>query len=104
VRDPRQVDMLLLAVLHGTPRTSGEAVEIIRERTGGRLVPSRGQVLSRFGYLERNRLVCRPGGGRRFRSTELGDRVLLSRLRELESLMRGVDALLGAEEIDSPRG
>jgi hypothetical protein len=99
VRDPRHVDMLLLAVLHGTPRTRGEAAEIIRGRTGGRLVPVREQVLSRFGYLERNRLVCRTGDGRHFRATELGDRVLLSRLRELESLIHGVDALLGGEEM-----
>lgn len=99
VRDPRQVDMLLLAALHGTPRTRGEAVEIIRERTRGRLVPIREEVPRRLGYLERNRLVCRSGDGRRFRSTELGDRVLLGRLRELGSLIDAVDALLGGEGV-----
>jgi hypothetical protein len=91
--------MLLLAVLHGRPRTRSEAAEIIRGRTGGRLVPLREQLLGRFGYLERNRLVCRSDDGRRYRSTELGDRVLLGRLRELDSLIHGVEALLDGDEI-----
>jgi hypothetical protein len=102
VRDPRQIDMLLLAVLHGKPRTRSEAAEIIRGRTSGRLVPIREQLLGRFGYLERNRLVCRSSDGRRYRSTELGDRVLLGRLRELDSLIHGVEALLGGEQISPP--
>ncbi|MGI5133033.1 hypothetical protein ACQEVB_39970 [Pseudonocardia sp. CA-107938] len=99
MRDPRHVDVLLLAALHGTPRTRSEAVEIIRCRTGRRLVPLHAEVHRRLGYLERNRLVRRTGEGRRFRTTELGVRVLIGRLRELDALIQGVDALVGDEEL-----
>ncbi|MBN9107243.1 MAG: hypothetical protein J0I34_00545 [Pseudonocardia sp.] len=94
VRDPRQVDMILLAVLEHAPRSRAELLDMVASRSLGRFVPARDQVTHRLIYLERNRLLVRSPGRRRYRVTELGARVLNGRVRAWRQFVDGMDALI----------
>ncbi|MGD9531396.1 MAG: PadR family transcriptional regulator [Pseudonocardia sp.] len=94
VRDPRQVDMILLAVLEHAPRSRAELLDLITSRSLGRFVPARDQVTHRLIYLERNRLLVRSPGQRRYRVTDLGVRVLNGRVRAWRQFVDGMDALI----------
>ncbi|RTL70445.1 MAG: hypothetical protein EKK42_02885 [Pseudonocardiaceae bacterium] len=94
MRDPRQVDMILLAVLEHAPRSRAELLDMVASRSLGRFVPARDQVTHRLIYLERNRLLVRSPGRRRYRVTELGVRVLNGRVRAWRQFVDGMDALI----------
>lgn len=94
VRDPHQVDMILLAVLEQGPRTRAALLDLGTTRAAGRIVPAREQVIRRLGHLERNRLVRR-GADRRYRVTAVGARILASRVQRWRVFVGAIEALLG---------
>lgn len=104
VRDRRYIDVLLLAAAKGSP-AGRDLVDFVRERSDGVFVLSRGVVYRELHRLEKERLigVGRDGGFRRYTLTELGERVLATRRRELEAFSHGLARVLDAADVGGRR-
>jgi DNA-binding PadR family transcriptional regulator len=100
VRDRQQIDTLLLAVAAKEPASGREFIERVRKGSDGVFVLPLRTVYHELHRLTKDRLieVMWHGGARRYRLTQLGERILATRRRQWVAFARGFHGML--EETD----
>ncbi|MCW0213338.1 MAG: PadR family transcriptional regulator [Pseudonocardia sp.] len=98
IRDPHQLDLLLLAVIERRPG-NGDAVHgLLRDLSHGAFDPSAQGLYRRLHKLRSNRLITRDAPDRRYTLTPLGNRILAAWRREWAAFSSGVDDVLGRDD------
>lgn len=105
VRDRQHVDALLLAAARRGASSGRAFIDLVRQRSDGVFVLSERTVYHELRRLKKERLiqVRWSGDARRYRLTDLGERVLATRRRQLEAYAHGFDGVLTAAD-DGGRG
>lgn len=98
VRDRRNLDMLLLMVATKEPASGTEFIDLVRECSDGAFVLTQSTVYHALHRLKNDRLIsiAWDGGARRYLLTELGARILTSRLREWTAFSHGFERVVEA--------
>jgi hypothetical protein len=95
LRDARQLDLLILAVVEGRPENGRVVHETIRRRSDGVFQPSLQGTYHRLHRLKNDRLITLGPDRRHYRLTPLGERILAARRREWAAFAHGVDRIVG---------
>jgi DNA-binding PadR family transcriptional regulator len=103
IRDPHQLDLLLLAVVERRPGNGHAVHDLLRELSDGAFDPTIQGVLRALRRLTSNRLVTRDTDDRHYELTPLGDRILAAWRREWAAFSSAVDDVVRREHGDAPR-
>ncbi|WP_345377753.1 PadR family transcriptional regulator [Pseudonocardia yuanmonensis] len=95
LRDARQLDLLILAVVEDRPENGRVVHRMLRERSDGVFQPSLQGTYHRLHRLKNDRLITLGPARRNYRLTPLGERILASRRREWAAFAHGVDRVVG---------
>ncbi|MCE0764007.1 PadR family transcriptional regulator [Pseudonocardia kujensis] len=96
LRDARQLDFLILAVVEGRPENGRVVHETLRKRSDGVFQPSLQGTYHRLHRLKNDRLITLGPDRRHYRLTPLGERILAARRREWAAFAHGVDRIVGS--------
>ncbi|WP_181780385.1 PadR family transcriptional regulator [Pseudonocardia pini] len=103
IRDPHQLDLLLLAVVERRPGNGHAVHDLLRELSGGAFDPTIQGILRRLRRLTSNRLVTRDTRDRHYVLTPLGERILAAWRREWAAYSAAVDGVVTREDGDADR-
>ncbi|WP_433503899.1 PadR family transcriptional regulator [Pseudonocardia halophobica] len=98
LRDARQLDLLILAIVEERPENGRVVHNLLRERSDGVFQPSLQGTYHRLHRLKNDRLITLGPARRSYRLTPLGERILAARRREWAAFRHGFDKVLGSPE------
>ncbi|GAA2903906.1 hypothetical protein GCM10010472_72730 [Pseudonocardia halophobica] len=98
LRDGRQLDLLILAIVEERPENGRVVHDLLRERSDGVFQPSLQGTYHRLHRLKNDRLITLGPARRNYRLTPLGERILAARRREWAAFRHGFDKVLGSPD------